>query len=406
MGRFGGTPRWDAAMGRFGEFLIGEGKLRPEQLRKAMECQGLVGGRLGSNLLELGLMPEQTLLEALGKFRHSRTASAHQLRNVAADTLGLVPPKIAQRHHIVPVEHRGHTLVLASKDPGDPLLEDELGHLTSCLVRTVIGLELRIHEALTRYYGVPQTPRLTGLARRLDGVAAPRDEAWEPPPETEPEGRAPPSPQPPRPTPPRRASRPPTAPAPDAPSPAIQYIELDDDTKARIYTESAALRNPGARLAAASEELQKTSIRDEIGDVLLDFCRPYLRRRLLLVRRKDHVVGWRGEGDGVDGARVRALEIPAEEPSVFLTLLQGTKFWLGALAPLPAHQRLVESLGDPPKDCLVLPIELRSRVVCFLYGDNARQGVGSAPLSELKRLVRKAGVAFEVCILKHKLRTL
>jgi hypothetical protein len=171
-------------MGRFGEFLIGEGKLRPEQLRKAMECQGLVGGRLGSNLLELGLMPEQTLLEALGKFRHSRTASAHQLRNVAADTLGLVPPKIAQRHHIVPVEHRGHTLVLASKDPGDPLLEDELGHLTSCLVRTVIGLELRIHEALTRYYGVPQTPRLTGLARRLDGVAAPRDEAWEPPPET------------------------------------------------------------------------------------------------------------------------------------------------------------------------------------------------------------------------------
>lgn len=393
-------------MGRFGEFLIGEGKLRPEQLKKAMEIQGLVGGRLGSNLLELGLMHEESLLEALGKFRQTRTASAHELKNVNAETLGLVPPKIAERHHIVPVEHRGHTLVLASMDPGDPLLEDELGHMTACLVRTVIGLELRIHEALTRYYGMPQTPRLTGLARRLDGRGEPRAAvpaaAAEPPPEPG-LGPAPPPPTP-RATPPRRAAR--AAPE-DASKPSLQYIELDDITRARIYTESPDLKSPSERLAAAADELERISIRDEIADVLLDYCRPYLRRRLLLIHRKENLAGWRGEGGAIDRDKVRALEIPVDEPSVFRSLLQGTSFWLGPLVPSPVHERLIASLGGPaPKDCLVLPVELRSRVVCLLYGDNEGEGVGAAPLPELKRLVRKAGVAFEVCILKHKIRTL
>lgn len=387
-------------MGRFGEFLVAEGRLRPEQLGKAMEMQKLVGGRLGTNLLELGLILEEPLLEALGKFRQTRTASAYQLKNVAPETLGMVPPKIAQRHLIVPIEHRGHTLVVASTDPGDPLLEDELGHLTSCLVRTVIGLELRIQEALARYYGVVQTTRISGLARRLDGAAEARGEA-------RPKGRmrpAAPARPAPRPTPPRRARRAEAGTA-TATEPAIQYIELDDDTRARIYAESAARRQPLLRLEAAADELQRISIRDEIADVLLDFCRPYLQRRLLFILRKDHVVGWRGEGEGVEEAEVRALEIPKDEPSVFQTLLQGTSFWLGALAPLPAHRRLIEVLGTAPKDCVVLPVELRSRVVCFLYGDNLGEGVGAVPLPELKRLVRKAGVAFEVCILKHKIRT-
>lgn len=393
-------------MGRFGEFLVAEGKIRPEQLDKGIEMQRLVGGRLGTNLLELGLIHEAPLLEALGKFRQTRTASAYQLRNVTPETLRMVPPKIAQRHLIVPIEHRGHTLVLASSDPGDPLLEDELGHLTSCLVRTVIGLELRLHEALGVYYGVPLTTRLIGLARRLDGIKENDDASREPPRPPVRQERTAPSPRPAkRSTPPRRARVSETAAAAIA-EPSIQYVELDDDTRARIYTESRARRDPRVRLEAAAEELQRISIRDEIADVLLDFCRPYLRRRLLFIRRKDLVVGWHGEGEDVDRERIRALELSKDDPSVFQNLTQGTSFWLGALTPSPAHRRLIESLGSPPTDCVVLPVELRSRVVCFLYGDNLEESVGTVPLPELKRLVRKAGVAFEVCILKHKIRTL
>jgi hypothetical protein len=77
------------------------------------------------------------------------------------------------------------------------------------------------------------------------------------------------------------------------------------------------------------------------------------------------------------------------------------------LAPLAAHRSLVEALGGwAPKDCLTLPVTLRSRLVCYLYGDNRDASVSGVPLVELKKLARKAGVAFEVSILKNKIRTL
>ena len=39
-------------------------------------------------------------------------------------------------------------------------------------------------------------------------------------------------------------------------------------------------------------------------------------------------------------------------------------------------------------------------------GDNRGEGVSHVPLPELRRLTAKAGVAFEVYILKNKIRTL
>lgn len=398
-------------MGRFGDFLVSEGGLRPGQLEKVMEMQQLVGGRLGTNVLELGLMREEPLLDALGRFRRTRTAAADELRGVSPDVLRLVPPQIARRHLFVPIRHRGHTLVLAAKDPGDPLVEDELGYLTSCLVSTVVGLEVRIHEALERYYQVPAPTRLSGLARRLNGAGERRPAAVAEAAPSAPEPVAPPPaaapPRQPVPSPPPAPPRPAVPARPSEARPKVQYIELDDVSRARIYAEESVGRTPQERLYEASEWLQKSSIRDEIGDALLEYSKPYLKRRILLIQRREAIVGWRGEGGGVDREKVRAIEIPAGEPSVFLTLQQGTDFWLGPLAPLPAHRSLVDALETrPPKDCLVLPVRLRSRVVCFLYGDNRDEGSGAVPVAELKRLAIKAGVAFEVCILKNKIRTL
>jgi hypothetical protein len=76
------------------------------------------------------------------------------------------------------------------------------------------------------------------------------------------------------------------------------------------------------------------------------------------------------------------------------------------LPPLPSNQQVSGALGSPPKDCLVLPVTLRGKVVCYLYVDNRDRGVSGSPIAELKRLVAKAGLAFEVYILKHKIRVL
>jgi hypothetical protein len=74
------------------------------------------------------------------------------------------------------------------------------------------------------------------------------------------------------------------------------------------------------------------------------------------------------------------------------------------LPQLPANQALTAALGGPAKDCLVLPVVLRGKVVCYLYADNLAAGVAGGPVSAIRRLVGKAGLAFEVYILRAKIR--
>ena len=435
--------------GRLGERLVKAERLRPDMLRRALELQQQLGGRLGTNLLELGAVGEGLLLDTLGEQLATRTVKAAELKEISPEVLRLIPPKLARRYRVVPYERQGKTLLLASMDRGDALIEDEIRMLSGYMVRTNLALELRVGEALERYYRVPAEVRITSLVNRLAGSAAapaPGPAQASPPP---PPPRPLPSPPPPVvPSPHVPVSPAPKAPSPPPPpaAPQLQYIELDAEDEALLRGEPAStetveevvaepvIETPARpaepiaeaplfddeedlaplvdptlsleeRLDRAAERLQRAEIRDEIADVLLTWSAPYLERRLLLIHRQEHIVGWRGEGPGISTEKVRSIDIGTKEPSVFLSVQQPSAFWLGPLPPLPPNQRLLSGLGGfAPKDCLVLPVTLRSKLVCYLYGDNGAFGVAGAPVAELRRLVAKAGIAFEVYILKNKIR--
>ncbi len=507
---------------RIGEILVREGQLTRQQLAQALRVQGLLGSRLGTTLLEESLIAEDTLLDAVGRQRSTHTVSSAELANVPPEVVRMIPARLAERYGVVPFQLKGRTLSVASKDAGDLLKEDEIGFLTSCMVRTCVGLEFRIHEALERYYRIPSPERHQALARRFalqakaarppapspGTTAASAPQARSPSSATNTAGNpapATPASPPAAPAPPPAAPVPPAAvPAPRAPRGQPRFIELDEEDAALLGTSSsdswspesdeqvllkpaplpwlareaargeqaapaeappaaiagAAPASPAAivgpttappteaapteaaptevapteaspappsatageapgealagspleledQLRQASAGLRDVEIRDDIADVLLAFCRPHFRRRVILVARKHHIVGWRGEGEGVESERARTIDIPAHDPSVFLGLTGAGSFWLGSLPALPANQALVDGLGGAlPKECVVLPVILRSRVVCYIYGDNLDGGVAGAPIAELRRLAAKAGLAFEVYILKNKLRML
>jgi hypothetical protein len=175
----------------------------------------------------------------------------------------------------------------------------------------------------------------------------------------------------------------------------------------RELTPPAADLEPEERLAATAEALQHAEMRDDIADAVLGFCAPLFRRRLMLVNRKGTVMGWRGDGDGVDQTRIRKISIPLADPSVFVGLTQGTELWLGPIPEMPRNMDFVAGLGGAaPKDCFILPILVREKAVCFLYCDNIEDGVGGLPMADLRRLAAKAGLAFQVYIMKSKIRTL
>jgi hypothetical protein len=439
-----------SSLPRLGEMLVLEGRITQSQLERGVQVRQLVGGRLGTHLLELGFVQEEVLLEALGRQRASGTASAADLEDIKPAVVRAIPAKLALRYQVVPYLVRGKTLFIAAIDPVDMLREDEISFLTSFMVRTTMALELRVKLALSKYYGAPLEARFQSLAKRLAEGGGIRSMAPPPPPTPAAAAAPPPRPAPPPVLPPIPGSPPlpPLPVPPPAPSPTLpvksapkQFIELDTEDlallrrpasaeeKAQVPVAPPAEEPPApappqpvpappaeeaeeeekddsleARLAKAARDLQEAEIRDDIGDALLEFAGHFLSRRALLVLRKGRIVGWRAEGPGVDEATVTALDLDSQLPSVFTGLREAESFWLGPLPGLPSNRQLATALGGPSKDCLALPIVLRGKVVAYLYGDNGQEGVAGAPLAAFRRLAGKAGLAFEVYILKSKIR--
>ena len=191
-------------------------------------------------------------------------------------------------------------------------------------------------------------------------------------------------------------------------APAPRFIELGEDDRARIYEtgDEADTRTPEQRLDAVADALTRAEIRDDVADLVLAYCAPYLRRRVLLIRRDGRILGWRGEGEGVTVIGLRGIDVPGDEPSLFANLDPSAGLYVGPLSPFPAHRTLQDGLGTPPRACVVIPIKVRDRIACYLYGDNMAGDLDALPAEAIERLARKVGTAFEVIILKNKIRRL
>ncbi len=420
--------------------LVESGLLPQAKVDAALEMAAAAGVRLDTAVLAKGWLGEGRLLEALGRALKSRTAGPAELSHIPPSVTHLVPERVATRFAVVPFRLEGRTLHVAALDPTDLLVEDELRILTGCTIRSFAALQVRLLGALAEFYGASVPSVIQGILARLDG-RAPAVEAPARPPAARPVAR---TPREETAAGDRAGDRPPEAGtlSPGAEAKAAPTERPADPEELEISGEDLELfpglaefaggpdgedaepavesprpsasgvldhvegeEDPEARLAAASVALGSAEMREDIADVLLAFCRPYFRRRALFIVRKDTIVGWRGEGEGVVPEVLRAVEIPANEPSVFHPLLHGANFWLGPLAPMPRNTEVALGLGVAPSGgCFVHPIQLKGRVVCFLWGDNLDEPVPAAPLPQLRRLAAKAGLAFEAYILRAKIR--
>src|SRR5512144_2635006 len=104
---------------RIGELLVDSGVITREQLSDALSHQRQHGGRLGTNLVEMGLVDEKTLSAVLARQLTIPSATAAQLERVDQFTLKLVPAKMAERLRAVPIREDAGKLWIAMADPTD-----------------------------------------------------------------------------------------------------------------------------------------------------------------------------------------------------------------------------------------------------------------------------------------------
>jgi hypothetical protein len=192
------------------------------------------------------------------------------------------------------------------------------------------------------------------------------------------------------------ATEPPPAPAAEPAAPALP-------PQPPAPPESPTTAPP--TFESAERRLLDLLDRDDVARALLDFAASRSRRVLLFKVQRDEVSGWMAAGAGVDLERFGQFRVGLEKPSLFAMLQGGAPMVRGPLADLPAHADLRPALLPPhATDALAVPVRVRDRLVAVLYLEPREAPVPAADVSDLQRLVAKAAIAFEMCIMRAKLR--
>ena len=130
---------------------------------------------------------------------------------------------------------------------------------------------------------------------------------------------------------------------------------------------------------------------------------------MLFVVRKSEIAAWLWTGDGIDETRLAELRLNLKQPSFFAGLKEQGAYFRGPLSPLPEHLALLACFTSPPitGDVLALPVKVKDRLVAALLVEPrpaGRAGLTPADLADLQRVIAKAEIGFELCIMQTKLR--
>jgi len=137
---------------KLGEMLIKANLLTPKKLEEALQYQKTNGGKLGYNLVKLGLVKEEDITRVLSQ-QYGVPAINLRSMEVEESVAKLIPSEVAQKYLILPLSRNGATLTVAMVDPTNVFAMDDIKFMTGYNVEPVVASEVAIKEAIDKYYG-------------------------------------------------------------------------------------------------------------------------------------------------------------------------------------------------------------------------------------------------------------
>lgn len=381
---------------RLGELLIKKNLLTQAQLEEALQAQVIFGGKLGTVLIEMGLISEDKLAEVLANLLRIPCAKPGQLQSIPDNIIKIISPELAERHKVIPVAVSGKKLTLAMAEPHDLKAVDEISFRTGYIVQPVLALEVRLVFALEKYYNVKRTMRYIAPPKQV------REEL----------------------------DKVPVFHTPDGP------VEADDDhedlgvpgSEHIFYEKKASTDEPIQKVAEAevieelddedvieelvdeeitlentAQALVKVRDRNEVADAIINYLGAHYARSALFMVVAGQVTGWRSNKDGKPLPGFEQFQLPLTEPSVLKTAVESKSYFLGPVPASGANLALTTFLGKPaPITALLLPLSMLGRVVGLIYVDDPNTDLSKAVV-DIQKLAGKALMAFELLILHNKI---
>jgi type IV pilus assembly protein PilB len=136
---------------KLGQLLIASSMISEEQLQQALNAQRREGGRLGTNLVKLGYVTEDKLVQFLSK-QYGVPAINLAEYKIDPAILKLIPSDMAKKYLIMPVARIGATLTVAMADPSNVFAIDDVKFMTGYNVEVVVASESGIIGAIGSCY--------------------------------------------------------------------------------------------------------------------------------------------------------------------------------------------------------------------------------------------------------------
>jgi Type II secretion system (T2SS), protein E, N-terminal domain len=398
---------------RLGQLLLGEGLIKPAQLEEALEAQVIHGGRIGTNLVELGFLKEADLARTLGK-QHNMTFASGEMQP-DPNALSVADADFLDDKDVMPMRMNATQIMVAVMSPMQLEAIDAIGFKAGRKVAPVVIPEFRMNQLLRKYARAfrPMRPidMNTLRERRKDLEPKPGDpgdlidegdfaklyahaleglggEEEEPLLVGEVIEDAPAVPA----APPGVVIRPGAPPpAPSVPQPRMSAPKPPAEKPRPL------------NFAEAQAMLQQSQNREDIARILLRFAISKFRRALLLSVRGDLLTGWHGLGIRVTERAVQRIGLSLGEDNTFQLVRNTRSHYIGPMKVSPGTEVFYKLLGGKfPQTVVMMPLLVSGKPVHILYVDHGPKTVTPPDVGELLILSQAVTRSYDALIKARK----
>lgn len=409
-------------MESFGKYLGRKGIVSPEQLEEATEALVLVGGRLGTNLVELGYLGIEELDCHLAEHLGMPAPPKNWLEKPSGAALNAVSAELKKRHQILPLALEKRTLHMALANPWAADAVDEVAFATGFTIKAYVISEVHLEYLRERHLGIPRGRRFAQIEphwamkrRKRKGTdrlfqegsaaVAEREEAQR---HREEFGIRP---------------------------LGEQEELIDDGTFTSLHenwkiTQSADAKGDGEALELVAEvsdgeeepqappsslltpaqvvrleaKIAAAPDREVIVAQALRLAMHHVSHAAFFVVHRGVIRGYRAAGAEI-AEQIEGLLISLGAPSVLSQVATRGAAFRGAPPEAGIDQQLFRALGrSEAVDTAILPVRMQGHVVNLLYMDNGSEALAESSIAALASLCESIATAYGRLILAHKQR--
>ena len=150
-----------------GEILVAEGLTSPDAVERALARQRTTGELIGQALVALGVVTQDEVLRAVAAQQDLPYLPRDEMPS-ALPVLKNLSAKYLRTYAVCPVSVEGGQMTVATSDPRNPVVVDDLRQTTGLSVKLVISSPEAITEAIDRTYDGANASALQRIVEGMD----------------------------------------------------------------------------------------------------------------------------------------------------------------------------------------------------------------------------------------------